>query len=198
MAVKVDLKITPGLQAALSNLQIANPAMQIAGRVMLKFFKDYHTAFIPHWEGPRHITGGSGSGRFGANIVAAWQSAVFPDPKHFYVTNLSPYLAHKVKGGPIKPKRAKALTIPLIAAAKGRMAAEFQTSMGVKLFRQGNTLAYTQGKGKNAKTFNAYALSFGVNQKPWPGAMPPESEIEKKFLEAIRTGFNAVQQTSNA
>jgi hypothetical protein len=195
MSVKVDLKITPGLQAALSNLQIANPAMKVAGRVMLKYFKDYHTAFIPRWQGPHHIAGGSGSGRFGADIVQAWQTAVFPDPKHFYITNLSPYLGHKVKGGPIKPKRAKALTIPLIAQAKGRMAAEFQTSLGLKLFRRGNVLSYNQGKGKNIKTFNAYALSKGVNQAPWPGAMPPESDTQKKFLEAIQIGFNAVQQS---
>lgn len=192
MSIKVDVKISPELQALFSDLATSNQAMQIAGRMMLNYFKDYHQAFEPKWKGPRYISGGSGSRRFGADIVLAWQTPVFESKNSFFITNIHPYLAHKITGGEIKPKRVKMLTIPLIAQARGRLAAEFQTSLGVKLFRRGKALSYRQGKGKNAKVFNAYALSPGVNQAPWPGAMPPQNQIEAKFVEAVQMGFKAL------
>jgi hypothetical protein len=192
VSIKLDIKIAPALQAALTNLQTANPAMQIAGRIMLNYLKDYHTDFIPKWKGPHYISGGVGANRFGASVVQAWQTPVFQSAKSFFITNLHPYLAHKITGGEIKPKRVKMLTIPLIAQARGRMAAEFQRSLGVKLFRRGKALSYREGKGKNAKVFNAYALSPGVNQAPWPGAMPKQTEIEAKFVEAVNSGFKAL------
>lgn len=192
MSVKVDVVIGPEFAAALSDLQIANPAMQIAGRVMLNYFKDYHTAFIPKWRGPHYISGGVGANRFGADVVLAWQSPVFQSSTSFFITNIHPYLSHKITGGPIRPKRVKMLTIPLIAQARGRMAAEFQQSLGLKLFRRGKALSYRQGTGKDAKVFNAYALSTGVNQDPWPGAMPAQGEIEAKFVDAVKMGLKAV------
>lgn len=192
MSIKVDIKISAELQRLFTDLATSNKAMQIAGRIMLNYFKDYHQAFIPKWKGPRYIAGGSGSRRFGADIVLAWQTPVFESESSFFITNIHPYLAHKIAGGPIKPKRAKMLTIPLIAQAKGRMAAEFGQSLGLKLFRRGKALSFRQGKGKNATVINAYALSAGVNQAPWPGAMPGQQAIEAAFVDAVQTGFKAL------
>jgi hypothetical protein len=163
MSVKVDVKISPELQRLMTDLATSNQAMQVAGRIMLNWFKDYHTSFIPKWRGPRYLEGGSGARRFGADVVLAWQTPVFESDKSFFITNIHPFLSHKITGGQIKPKRVKMLTIPLIAQARGRLAAEFQQSLGLKLFRRGRALSFRQGKGKNAQVFNAYALSPGVN-----------------------------------
>jgi hypothetical protein len=193
MSVKVDVKVSPELRTRLAALADPEPVMKVSGRMMFNYFRDYHDAFIPRWRGPRYIAGGRGANRFGASVSQGWQSAQMQGKRTFVLTNINPYLSHKISGGRIIPKRVKMLTIPLIADARGRMAAEFQTSLGVKLFRRGKALAYRQGKGKSAKIINAYALSSGVNQAKWPGAMPPDAEIQTKFVDSVNSAFKAIQ-----
>jgi hypothetical protein len=82
-----------------------------------------------------------------------------------------------VTGGTITPKTAKALTIPLISAAKGIGARNF----GGKLFVAGKALCQKIGNKLEA----AYALAQGVTQAPWPGALPDEQAVQDAFSEAI-------------
>ncbi len=191
MSVELTLEIDAReLTARLMGVvqQIEGPVLDVAGRAMLDYFKDYHTDFSERWKGPRHIEGGSGGGRFGADVVLAWQNPVRSGDNEVTVTNIHPYLAHKITGGPITPKRGKYLTIPITSEAKGRLVADFESSKGVKLFRIGNALAY---RGPSGKAVMAYALSRGVNQEPWPGAMPSEHVIQQQFTDALTEAMEA-------
>lgn len=99
-----------------------------------------------------------------------------------------PAINQKIFGGTISAKRAKALTIPLVAAAHGRSAAVLERFLGIKLFRVKNTLA---GKDASGKLTIYYALVKSVNQKPDPTALPPESEMQRVVTQAWEKWFFA-------
>jgi|GEM_PF-2325356 len=70
-----------------------------------------------------------------------------------------PIGTHKERGGPIRARNAKALTIPISALARGRRVSELR-DRGIDVFRlpKSNVLGRNVGKGKN-KTFEPlYAL----------------------------------------
>jgi hypothetical protein len=193
MSVELSLEIDSSAATAMLGgieAQIRGPVLEVAGRVMLNYFKDYHTEFRPRWKGS-HYMAGNNAGRWSTDIVAGWQNPVKKSEDSVSVINIHPHLAHKIQGGPIVPKRGKFLTIPLIPEAKGRMAGEFATSLGVKLFRLGNTLAY---RGPNGAPIGAYALSKGVQQDPWPGAMPSDDAIQERFAYALAEAMDSLNQ----
>lgn len=104
------------------------------------------------------------------------------------------YLRQKVKGGPIRPVKSRALTIPVHPDAYARSAAELERALGVKLFILRTVLgdAFLAAKRELRKgrksVVRYYILKRGVNQKPWPGTMPERSEIRKAF----RFGVNGI------
>jgi len=97
-----------------------------------------------------------------------------------------PRIAQKVFGGPIVPKRAGALTIPVSEKAYGRTAATFEAETGLKLFllkkgkdsERGGVLAAKIGDQIEVE----YILAKSVQQEPDPTALPPMSELEKAIL----------------
>jgi hypothetical protein len=103
-------------------------------------------------------------------------------------------LRQKVKGGPIVPKKARALTIPVHPDAYARSAAELERALGVKLFILRTALgdAFLAAKRELRKgrksVIRYYLLKRGVFQQPWPGTMPERSEIRKAF----RFGVNGI------
>lgn len=112
----------------------------------------------------------------------------------FKIPIKSKTLRQKVKGGPITPKKARALTIPVHPDAYARSAAELERALGVKLFILRTVLgdAFLAAKRQLRKGRNSvvryYLLKRGVNQKPWPGTLPERSEIRKAF----RFGVNGI------
>lgn len=82
-----------------------------------------------------------------------------------------PIGTHKERGGPIRARNAKALTIPLAELARGRRVAELE-ARGISVFRlpKSNVLGRNVGRGK-AKTFEPlYALCKSTKPQrkfPW-------------------------------
>jgi hypothetical protein len=91
------------------------------------------------------------------------------------IANSFGLLSWKVSGGTIVPKKAKMLTIPLVALAKGVAARQYPEP----LFRAGNALCVKLG----ARVKAIYALKKSVTQAPWPGAMPSNDQPQAKFME---------------
>src|SRR5258707_1202826 len=78
MSVELTLEIDSAeLTTRLTGIvqQIEGPVLEVSGRSMLNYFKDYHTDFAPRWTGAHHLAGGP-SGRFAADVVLAWQTPV--------------------------------------------------------------------------------------------------------------------------
>lgn len=107
----------------------------------------------------------------------------------------------KVYGGPIRPKKAKALAIPVHKDAYMMGPREFSTRTGVQLFilktqggkaflagktTQGNRGRRDRRRGATSAPITLfYMLSFGVNQKPWPDTLPTKEEIQRAFREGL-------------
>jgi hypothetical protein len=117
---------------------------------------------------------------FADRVVKGWQPPVVSGNR-VTVTNTFGLLKHKVTGGTITPIRAQYLTIPLISEAKGKSVAEFRAGSSEPLFRAGNAICRKLGGRLQA----VYALSKGVSQSPWPGALPPDEAMALVFTSAV-------------
>jgi hypothetical protein len=135
------------------------------------FLREYHSKV--EWRGPRWIPRPS-SGAFARNVVEGWLEPVITG-NTATIRNTFGLLAWKTTGGTISAKRAKALTIPLTTAARSKPAGQFPG-----LFRLGQTLSKRLGNRIEAQ----YALKKSVSQKPWPGALPPETDVAEAAISA--------------
>ena len=100
-----------------------------------------------------------------------------------------PRAAHKHTGGRITAKRAKFLTIPVVAEAHGRTARTLESELGIKLFVLGTGESaglFGQLPGKGIGIQKYYALKASVDQPPDPpeGILPEDAEIKRVALAA--------------
>ena len=98
-------------------------------------------------------------------------------------------IGQKVHGGPIVPKRARALTIPIHPAAHGRRAALLAAKVGrLFILRSKSGEAFLAGKiGKRVTLY--YLLRRAVNQAPWPGSLPSVRGMKRVFTVALKAYF---------
>lgn len=175
----------------------------------------YHATFDSEggWKGTRYLGPGQRAGEFGSRVARGWfLGAVTKDGATIF--NNAEHFAFKVTGGTITPKRAKALTIPLIAEARGLYARDYVRVTGRKLFlsKSKNALleriqqATTGSRGRRgqagASTIRSspvravYALVKSVTQRPWPNAMPPEDELSNAFVSSYKDALIRIIQTA--
>jgi len=181
MQVKIAIKESETFVARMAALRgLSNMVLMQAGRDVADYLRRYHTRFRQKWQGPRYMAGPR-SNLFWQEIVRGWGEPVISGKK-VVITNTFPLLRGKVEGQDIYPVRAKMLTIPLLPESKGLSAAEFVAEEGTPLFRVGNALCRRIGKKLEA----VYALSAGVHQPPWPGALPPQEDLKQVFADSVR------------
>jgi len=176
--MNITIHVSPSLQNLLRGSQMVSgyAVMQRAGQAVTDYLRRYHQAFLPHWKGFHYMEPSLG---FGDKVAAGWQDPVVSGSR-VTITNTFGLLKHKVTGGAIMPQRAQFLTIPLTSEAKGKTVAEYRASSGTPLFRAGMALCERIGGRVSA----VYALSKGLTQDPWPGAMPPQEAINQVFVMA--------------
>lgn len=96
-------------------------------------------------------------------------------------------IMQKIKGGPIRAKNVRYLTIPIHPEAYARRAGELFSLVG-KLFvvtsKRGNL--FLCGKDEDKRLVRYYLLKEEVNQKPWPGAIPKIGWIKESFRNGLR------------
>lgn len=168
-----------------------------------QFVQLYHQEFDGLWRGDHYMSGVK-SGQFEESVATSWLDPVLIDTNTASVVNTNPILAHKITGGPITPKNSTYLTIPLVPEAKGFLAREYEEATGNTLF-----FAKTHGPGGGGVlarnrlergTFNLvpiYALVTSVDQAPWPGAMPPQEEIQAIFESAFISNLDSAIGADN-
>lgn len=160
---------------------------EAGARAAVNAAKRYHTIYdkAGGWRGERSF--GSGSSDFGARVANRWNTVAF-DAAGAEIGNDAPHLRQKVKGGTIRPKKAKALTIPLTREAHGRRARDYESFTGRKLFTIPGGKALFESVPESAggsKLRAVYALRKFVTQDPWPGALPPIDDLGNEFAGAV-------------
>lgn len=168
--------------------EAASALNAVAGRAAMNYGQQYHRSFnqAGGWNSPGLRTWGPGreSTHFGDKVTEGWYFDS-SDGTGATIANAAPNLSPKVYGGDIKPKRARKLTLPMVPEAHGRRVADYVIKFGRKLFpiHGKNALFESTGDGGIRAV---YALSDGVTHKPWPGALPPDEELETAFSAAWR------------
>jgi hypothetical protein len=190
--MRINVSITPsaGLQRLLRGSQIVASAavLQRAGQAVSDYLRRYHANFGNAWRGSHYMSPSLG---FAQKVSAGWQPPVVSGNR-VTVTNTFGLLSWKLRGGTITPIRAQYLTIPLIGEAKGKTVAEFRAGSSEPLFRAGNALCRRLGKRLEA----VYALSKGVTQAPWPGALPPDEAMALVFTMAVNQELERALKTA--
>ena len=177
MPATITVSATTALQMLEGMRRLKSLALFAGGEAVYRFFRNYHSKM--DWRGPRWIPGPN-SGQFAQNVVYGWQPPEV-GTDGVIVRNTFGLLAWKISGGTITPKYAQALTIPLTTKAKVYTARTFP---GI-LFRTGNALSTQYGRRLGGAIIPQYALAKSVTQKPWPGAMPPQEDIEAEFTKGV-------------
>lgn len=124
---------------------------------------------------------------------------VLDDGRTVKVTISHPSFAQKVKGGTIKAKRKKALTIPVTADAYGRAASTLEHEKGIKLFLiggrgQGPGLGVLAARDASGNVTVHYLLKRSVNQRPDPRALPDQATFTLALLAAAEEYVEAITQ----
>jgi hypothetical protein len=184
VTVKDDL--SPTIRRALVALGPGNRRKinNVAARESLNALRRYHRAFDEAGKWRTTRPGGGGS-VFGSNIVRGWGVSKV-SAGGATLTNQAPYLGFKIRGGTVRAKRWKYLTIPLVPEAKGRFAKEYQRVTGKKLFRPGKSMVLAEADKGSSRGFKAiYALKETTKHKPLPGAMPAPEVYAAPFVKSI-------------
>lgn len=95
--------------------------------------------------------------------------------------------ATRLQGGSIRPKEARALTIPAVEEAYGRSVAEYEAATGRKLFRPAGAryLAYS----KNESLTVVYFLARQVSITADPNALPPIDDLVNSLTQESEDYF---------
>lgn len=218
VTVNVTDGLSPMLREFISALDGAKAAElnEVGGRSAVNAAVKYHREFdkAGGWKGKRHLgpSGGDGSS-FGADVARGWHF-VESGKTGAVIANNATHYAFKVTGGTITPKRAKALTIPLIQEARGIYASVYQQNTGRRLFsikgknalfeRIAGYITGSRGRKGTAGTTSigttsiraVYALVKSVTMGPWPNAVPPSDLIASQFKVAWLTALEGVIEDS--
>ena len=182
----VNVAITGAQEVKLAAIRLSAPAQRRqavtdGGIAALNVIKGYYRAKgRPFWVNPSLPTHGPGR-----KVTQWWRSTetgwAMTQPNSYTASfvNGTVGLAHKVTGGTIRAKRKKFLTIPVDPKAHGLDAKTFARTIA-PLFQAKGMLMYVDEQTADVKA--AYALKKSVTQRPWPGALPPESTYLDAFV----------------
>lgn len=185
-SLNVNVSITGAQEAKLAAIKLSAPAQRRqavtdGGIAALNVIKGYYRAKgRPFWVNPSLPTHGPGR-----KVTQWWRSTetgwTMQQPNSYTASfvNGTVGLAHKVTGGTIRAKRKKFLTIPVDPKAHGLDAKTFARTIA-PLFQAKGMLMYVDEQTADVKA--AYALKKSITQRPWPGALPPESSYLDAFV----------------
>ena len=121
--IDVDVKdgVSPVLAEFIDSLEGQQFAElnEVGARGAVNAAIEYHDEFneAGKWRGDNYLGSGAGkSGDFGQNVALGWQFQT-SSTSGATITNNADYYAFKVTGGTVVPKRAEALTIPMVEEA---------------------------------------------------------------------------------
>lgn len=214
LSVNISDDASPALRAVIGALtgpqrtELHERGGRGAVNVAIKYHREFDQA--GGWRGSRYLGPSQNDGSdFGSDVARGWYF-LEADQGGATIANHADHYAFKVTGGTIRPKRAKALTIPLISEARGLYASVYQQNTGRRLFtikgkhalfeRMDQTVTGSRGRrGRPGATpirssgiRAVYALVSSVTMGPWPGALPPEEMVVGAFREHYADGLEEI------
>jgi len=167
---------------AMTSRKVRRRAIRVATFAAADALKDYYNRKgAALWENRSLPTHGPGrkKTRWWQRVAAGWNTGRVTY-RSATIDNSTIGLAHKVKGGTIRAKRVRFLTIPIIPEAHGLTARTYARTFA-PLFAIKGMLAQKDGDGIKP----VFALKRQVQHRPWKGALPPEAEYVGPFSEAL-------------
>lgn len=170
-------RITPGL--------LANAGADALQRLVMRHLQKVARE--------RHAT----ANRLGATPTGFWSGSAQAVRLHVHANDAEvsvthPGIARALRDVIIRPRRAKALTIPLRAEAYGRRPREAGQRLGQALFRpKGTRILATEEGGKLTPM---YALCASVTQKRDPTLLPDAEAIDGALARAALNALDAEAQ----
>ena len=199
--IQIKVAVTDGaspmLKRAIAALR-GNQSAQLneqGGREAVNAAIAYHREFdqAGGWKGKRYLGPSNSGSSYGAEVAGAW-SFQRSDERGATIANNAHFLKFKSTGGTVTPKRTKYLTIPLIAEARGRRAADYEIFARRNLFTiKGKHALFEQQEGGGLRA--VYALVKSVTHQPWPGALPPNDLIADAFMDRYRRALFEILQS---
>ncbi len=210
--MKITLQIT-GQSSALDKVaKLASTETRAAGnRIAGQALRDYVANWYrekgeKHWLNPKLPTHGPGRKKtgWGTTLNMGWQVLdATAEAVSVGTPDENGVLRHKINGGTISAKNARALTIPIIPKAHGKRVVDYVRETGKQLFtlRQSLLNIRNQYKGTDHQTgylfekFGrdgiraVYALKKSIRQAPWPNAIPKSEDMQGVFKEALTDYF---------
>jgi hypothetical protein len=165
--------------------------LKTVGRSATNQLKDHYRGVNARYEGKgRGYLGGQTPERrvqFWAKVAQSVSNPKPNGPGKVIVTIGHPAIRHKLEGGTIRPKKAKALTIPVHPEAYGRRARVLKRKKSLKLFvlrgQSGVAMLASKSRGE-LEIF--YLLKKSVTHKPDPQAFPDRTEFEQRLEQVAR------------
>jgi hypothetical protein len=175
--------VTPHLRQLASRLQNKRPLLAALGK---QLEIDLRKHFLKRdGEGNKR---GFPRKHFWRNQVAKQTALTSVTDTSATVTIASPELIHKINGGIVTPKRAKALAIPLSPEAYKAGSARLFPRELTMISRPGKAplLVETGIIGKSTAWKLHYILLKSVKHNPDPNALPPQRDLAASLLTRAR------------
>jgi len=182
-------RITPALRTIGDGIRQPRPLMAMLGKTVEVETRAHFAARDREgnrkgWA-PRHFWNREGRDKTTLSRIEADRAVV---------TISSPAIAHKVTGGTIKPKRGRALAIPLTERAYAQGSP--RNWQGPELFRPPGKryLAIRDGEAIRVQ----YILVGSVTQDPDPRALPDPAALETKLIKKAEAWQRRLLQDANS
>lgn len=169
------------IQAMQSKEKLLKPVARRGANFLKEYFRELNTKEPNKLGGKRT--------HFWLAVGRGVQNPRDMGPDSYGVVINHPHYRQKFYGGPIKAKRAKMLTIPVVPEAHGRRASTYEAETGRSLFiiRTGAGKVGLFEAAENGGIRMVYFLTPSVNQKPWKTAFPPNDRMNKEMLDQANT-----------
>lgn len=162
------------------------PAARDVANLLKRHYRENEAAPFKHPGAKRH---------FWRDVLKTVQAPVSVNGGKTAVVSIThPAIRQKVLGGTITAKRARALTIPISAAAyESGTARSFEHETGQSLFPVGATADGTRGALASRNPDGTLSFHFllrrSVRQQPEPRALPSLAEMTRVAVERMRAVF---------
>lgn len=192
----------PELLALMRRVQNPMPGLKIAGRAVYGLLRRHYQE--KDAKEPNKL--GGDRKHYWLKVASSVNVPKQTGPAQVTVSISEPTILQKIKGGTITAKRTRMLAIPVDKAAYGRRPSVLANELGITLFviskfgraflvgRLTQNLAFGAAPKRRDAVIGTtsahalrifYVLKKSVTQKPTPGALPPESDIERTIHEAF-------------
>lgn len=192
ISVSITDNLTPELQRMARGLKNKRPLMYAAGKAAERAIKEYYLGL------PANRYGFPSRGFWRAQGADKTRLASFDEGQATVVVD-SVEMGHKYFGGPVEPKRATYLTIPLNAAAYA-IGSPQKLMTGAQVKAAMKRKASRRAPERFPKTFpNGATWLFTrlpVMHKPDPRAFPPKEKIEPEVLAEIERRMALIMRVS--